>query len=218
MQGQVEPSAVQLAAAGKSLAAALQRAFDLVFSATVLLVAAPLLLVAAVAIKLESRSTVLFRQVRLGRDGRPFELLKLRGMHPDAEERWPELYDYGRMRPDEHFHHAEDPRVLRVARLTRRFSIDELPNFVNVLKGDKSVVGPRPEIPAMTHLYGEALDQVLSVRPGVTSPAKASGRDDLTFAETLAADLAYIRNRSFLLDLVTIARTAVNSVRGHGVR
>ncbi|HEX6391742.1 MAG TPA: sugar transferase [Solirubrobacteraceae bacterium] len=192
---------------------ALRRAFDVVFSATVLTLSAPILLVAALAIKLDSRGPVLFRQRRLGRGGVPFTMYKLRGMYVDAAERWPDRYAYDRQRSDAHFHGPDDPRVTRVGRILRRLSVDELPNFVNVLRGEMSVVGPRPEIPELAHLYGDDLTLFLSVKPGVTSPAKASGRDTLTFEQTLAAELDYIARRSVWLDLRTIARTAANVVR-----
>jgi exopolysaccharide production protein ExoY len=97
--------------------------------------------------------------------------------------------------------------VTRVGRFLRRYSIDELPNFWNVLRGDMSVVGPRPEIPELGYLYGSRLEVLLSVRPGVTSPAKACGRDSLTFEKTLASELEYLRDQSFWVDLRTIART-----------
>ena len=157
----------------------------------------------------------------MGRDGREFLLVKLRGMYQDARERFPDLYDYDVHRPEHangfYFHDGEDPRVTRVGRVLRRYSIDELPNFWNVLRGDMAVVGPRPEIPELAHMYGEALPLMVSVRPGVTSPAKANGRDDLSLEETIEHDLAYLETRSWKVDLATIARTLGNVVRGRGV-
>lgn len=188
-----------------------KRAFDIAFAFAVSAVTAPIVGAAIVAIRIESRGPALFRQRRMGLDGTTFELIKLRGMHVDARERFPELYDYAGMTADGreqyYFHHEDDPRVTRVGRLLRRYSIDELPNFWNVLRGDMSVVGPRPEIPELAHLYGSQLGLLLSARPGVTSPAKACGRDSLSFEETLARELDYLRTQSFLVDLRTIART-----------
>ena len=135
------------------------RVFDVAFALVVLTVTALIILVAMIAIRVDSRGPALFRQRRMGRNGETFELLKLRGMHVDARERHPELYDYVSVGPREtyYFHSAGDPRVTRVGRVLRRYSIDELPNFWNVLRGHMSVVGPRPEIPELAHLYGEDL-------------------------------------------------------------
>jgi lipopolysaccharide/colanic/teichoic acid biosynthesis glycosyltransferase len=189
-----------------------------VFASAVLLLTAPVLALAALAVRLGSPGPALFRQTRMGKGGVPFDLFKLRGMYVDASERWPELYDYAGADPQGRFHPADDPRITPVGRIIRRFSIDELPNFVNVLAGHMSIVGPRPEIPELSHLYGDRLDEFLSVRPGVTSPAKARGRDELTFAETVELELDYVRRRSVLLDLQTIALTAINAIRGARVQ
>jgi exopolysaccharide production protein ExoY len=197
------------------------RAFDVAFAFVVLVLSSPVLVLAMLAIRLDSPGPALFRQRRMGRGGRIFELVKLRGMYADARERFPELYDYASHRPDEaqayFFHEHDDPRVTRVGRVLRKFSIDELPNFWNVLRGDMAVVGPRPEIPELAHMYGDALPTILSVRPGVTSPAKALGRDGLSLEETIASDVAYVERRSWRLDLLTIWHTIANVVRGHGV-
>jgi len=199
----------------------LRRAFDVFVALAALVLTAPLVGLAMLAVRLDSPGPALFRQRRLGRHGRTFELVKLRGMHVDARERFPELYDYGRHEREDadgyFFHDDDDPRVTRVGRLLRRYSIDELPNFWNVLRGEMAVVGPRPEIPELAHMYGRELGHILSVRPGVTSPAKATGRDDLSLEETIARDLRYIEKRSWRLDVWTIGKTALNVVRGRGV-
>jgi lipopolysaccharide/colanic/teichoic acid biosynthesis glycosyltransferase len=188
-----------------------KRAFDIAFASVVSAATAPIVGAAIVAIRIESRGPALFRQRRMGLDGTTFELIKLRGMYVDARERFPALYDYASKTIDDgqpyYFHQENDPRVTRVGRILRRYSIDELPNFWNVLRGDMSVVGPRPEIPELAHLYGPQLERLLSVRPGVTSPAKACGRDSLSFEETLSRELDYVRAPSFSGDLRTIART-----------
>jgi lipopolysaccharide/colanic/teichoic acid biosynthesis glycosyltransferase len=195
-----------------------QRGLDTAFAIVALVLSAPIVVLSMIAIRLESPGPAIFRQRRMGLHGRPFEIVKLRGMYVDARQRHPELYDYASVpRGDDapyFFHTEHDPRVTRVGRVLRRYSIDELPNFWNVLRGDMSVVGPRPEIPELAGLYGEALPRLLSVRPGVTSPAKALGRDALSFEETLAIELHYVETRSFLSDLTTIARTAQSVMRG----
>jgi lipopolysaccharide/colanic/teichoic acid biosynthesis glycosyltransferase len=195
-----------------------RRALDVTVAATGLVLTAPVLALAALALYVESPGPVLFRQPRMGRHGRPFELLKLRGMWHDARERFPELYDYRRqeVRRDAtyFFHQQEDPRITPVGRFLRRYSIDELPNLVNVLRGDMALVGPRPEIPELAYLYGDSLPRLLSVLPGVTGLAKASGRDTLSFAETLELELRYVERRSLALDLRILGRTVASVLRG----
>jgi lipopolysaccharide/colanic/teichoic acid biosynthesis glycosyltransferase len=196
-----------------------KRAFDIMFSLAVLVVTAPVVLVAAIAIRLDSPGPAFFLQERMGLGGRRFRLLKLRGMYVDSAQLFPHLYDYQNLDPALSdtscvFRPDDDPRVTRVGRVLRKFSIDELPNFWNVLRGDLSVVGPRPEIPEVAHLYGADLPRLLSVRPGVTSPAKARHRIELSFDQTLALDLEYLERQSFWLDLVTITHTLANILRG----
>jgi lipopolysaccharide/colanic/teichoic acid biosynthesis glycosyltransferase len=199
----------------------LTRLFDIAFAIALLTLTSPLLAIAMLAIRIESPGPALFRQTRMGRNGRTFRLVKLRGMYVDAPDRFPELYDYSRAASANgngfYFHQPKDPRVTRVGRLLRKYSIDELPNFWNVLRGEMSVVGPRPEIPELAYAYGDDLPRLLSVRPGVTSPAKARGRDALSLEETIASDLEYIEHRSFRRDLTTIAQTVRNAFRGYGV-
>jgi lipopolysaccharide/colanic/teichoic acid biosynthesis glycosyltransferase len=140
-------------------------------------------------------------------------------MYSDAATRFPELYAYRYDESELHalfFHLENDPRITRVGRFLRKTSIDELPNLWNVLRGDISLVGPRPEIPQMLLYYGDAASEVLSVQPGVTSLAKVSGRDQLSFAQTLELDLEYVRRRSFLLDLEILARTVVTVLKREG--
>jgi lipopolysaccharide/colanic/teichoic acid biosynthesis glycosyltransferase len=198
------------------------RAFDVGFALVASVATAPIVLAAGIAIRLESRGPAIFRQWRMGLHGREFELFKLRGMYVDARERFPELYDYAGTSPEAsaelYFHRKADPRVTRVGRFIRRYSIDELPNFWNVLRGDMSIVGPRPEIPELAHLYGPRLELLLSVRPGITSPAKARGRDSLSFAETLARELEFVERHTFHDDLRTIVTTVRTVTRAADVR
>lgn len=199
---------------------ATKRLIDIVGASFGLLITSPIMLVAAVAVRVESEGPAIFRQTRIGQHGEPFVLYKFRGMYVDAKERFAELYDY-QYTPEELstlvFHPENDPRVTRVGRFLRRTSIDELPNLWNVLRGDLSLVGPRPEIPEMISYYGEHRDLVLSAKPGVTSLAKVSGRDELTFPETLALDVEYVCNRSTRLDLKILLSTAVTVLRQDGV-
>ena len=185
-----------------------KRAFDLIFGSALLLVATPIILIAAAAIRLESKGSPFFVQTRLGRNGRPFKIVKLRGMFKDARVRFPSYYDYSnKPNLDFCFHHEVDPRVTKAGNFIRKTSIDELPNLWNVVLGDISLVGPRPEIPEVMALYGPYREEYLSVKPGVTCLSKCTGRDRLTKRETIEHDLNYIRRRSFRLDIRILWRT-----------
>jgi len=185
-----------------------KRVFDLLLGSVLLIVALPLILAAAVVIRLETSGSPFFIQTRLGKNGRPFRICKLRGMYADARIRFPTYYDYSTKRDlDFCFHHEEDPRVTRAGKFIRKTSIDELPNLWNVVLGDMSLVGPRPEIPEVLALYGSDRQEYLSVKPGVTCLSKVTGRDRLTKRETIDFDIKYIRERSFGLDLTILWRT-----------
>lgn len=185
-----------------------KRAFDLSLGLVLLLIATPIVLVAAAAIRINTPGSPFFFQTRLGKNGKPFRIFKLRGMYIDARARFPTFYDYSHKQDLEFcFHHEQDPRVTRAGKFLRKTSIDELPNLWNVVKGDMSLVGPRPEIPEVLALYGPFRDQYLSVKPGITCLSKITGRDKLTKRETIDLDLGYIRTRSFSSDFVILWRT-----------
>jgi lipopolysaccharide/colanic/teichoic acid biosynthesis glycosyltransferase len=185
-----------------------KRALDLLLGSVLLIVAVPIILIAAAAIRIETPGSPFFVQTRLGRNGKPFRICKLRGMYIDARTRFPSYYDYSKNRDlDFFFHHEEDPRVTRAGLFFRKTSIDELPNLLNVVFGDMSLVGPRPEIPEVMALYGPYRPEYLSVKPGVTCLSKCTGRDRLTKRETIDFDIKYVRERSFNLDLTILWRT-----------
>jgi lipopolysaccharide/colanic/teichoic acid biosynthesis glycosyltransferase len=184
------------------------RTFDFVVGLALLIVATPIILIAALAIRLETKGSPFFVQTRLGKNGKAFTIVKLRGMFIDARTRFASYYDYSRHRDLEFcFHHEEDPRVTRAGRFIRRTSIDELPNLWNVVLGDMSLVGPRPEIPEVLALYGPYREEYISVKPGVTCLSKITGRDRLTKKETIEFDLEYVRRRKFTLDLEILWKT-----------
>lgn len=185
-----------------------KRLLDMVFGTLFFILSVPVILLLAIAIRVETPGSPFFFQTRLGRKGRPFRIFKMRGMFIDARQRFPEMYDYSKQKDlSFHFHHEVDPRVTRVGSFIRRTSLDELPNFWNVMLGDMSLVGPRPEIPDVLALYGEHRDEYLSVKPGVTCASKCTGRDSLTKQETVEMDIQYIRTRNFRLDMSLIWRT-----------
>jgi len=182
------------------------RALDLMIATVALVVTSPILLVVAIAIKLDSRGPVIYRSRRAGRGGAEFDLLKLRTMHPGADPVGvgvPVL--------------AGDPRVTRVGRVLRRFSLDELPNLLNVLSGDLAIVGPRPTLPAQVAVYTPRQRRRLEVRPGVTGWAQVNGRAGIPWEERIELDVFYVENRSLGLDLRVIARTARLLLSGHGL-
>src|ERR1700737_4108057 len=175
-----------------------KRAFDPLPGSVLLLLSIPIILIAAAAIRLETPGSPFFIQARLGRDGKPFRICKLRGMYADARIRFPSYYDYSNKQDlDFCFHHERDPRVTRAGMFIRKTSIDELPNLWNVVLGDMSLVGPRPEIPEVLVLYGSYRQEYLSVKPGVTCLSKCTGRDRLTKRDTIDFEIKNIRERSF---------------------
>ncbi|WP_274717413.1 sugar transferase [Thermoleophilum album] len=193
----------------------LKRLIDLTVGGALLLLVAPLMAVVAVAIKLDSPGPVLFRQRRAGKNGRPFTMLKFRTMCVNAEERLQELIDVDEL-DEPVFKIRNDPRVTRVGRWLRRLSIDELPQLINVVRGDMSLVGPRPEETWLVDRYKESERFRLLMRPGLTGPMQVHGRGDLTFAERLAVEREYVENYTLRKDLQILLRTFSAIVRGAG--
>jgi exopolysaccharide biosynthesis polyprenyl glycosylphosphotransferase len=184
--------------------------------ATILLaLCTPLLVVLAGLVRLDSRGPALFRQTRVGRDGRPFTMIKFRTMHMDADRLLAELAEANEAdRTGVLFKMRSDPRVTRIGAVLRRYSLDELPQLVNVLLGSMSLVGPRPALPAEVQAYPAELRRRLAVKPGLTGLWQVSGRSDLSWDETVRLDLQYVDNWSWRLDTAIIARTA-RAVLGH---
>ena len=184
----------------------MSRALDVLLAAALLVVTAPLLALAAIAIRLESRGPVFYRQLRVGRDGEPFQLWKLRTMVPGAESMGAGIYVI-----------EGDTRITRVGRLLRRYSLDELPNLVNVLKGEMAVVGPRPTVQEQVDRYTDRQRRRLEVKPGITGWAQINGRTSLPWPERIELDVWYVENRSIRLDLRILAKTARMLATGHGL-
>ena len=185
----------------------LKSIFDRVVGCLLLLAIAPILLVTAVLVKLTSRGPVLFRQTRVGRGGEQFSMLKFRTMVVDAEARKAELHVLNEGN-GVLFKLRDDPRVTKVGKYLRRFSIDELPQLVNVLRGDMSLVGPRPPLPAEVAQYAIDDARRMLVKPGLTGLWQVSGRSDLTWEESMRLDLRYADNWSIALDLLILWKTA----------
>ncbi len=194
---------------------ALKRGMDLAIGGTLLALLSPLLAAISLLILLDSGRPVLFRQRRIGKDGEVFTVLKFRTMIQGAEEQLSELVDLEKL-DEPAFKIADDPRVTRAGRRLRRFSFDELPQLVNVVRGDMSLVGPRPEEEAVVALYDERQRLRLAVKPGMTGPMQVYGRADLTFEERLAMERDYLDNISVAGDLAILLRTPAAIVRGDG--
>jgi lipopolysaccharide/colanic/teichoic acid biosynthesis glycosyltransferase len=193
----------------------IKRGIDLIAATGALVALAPLFPFVTAAILLDSRGPVIYRQRRVGQNGTPFWIYKLRTMHSDAEQRLGELVSFESL-VDPMFKLRSDPRITRVGRVLRRFSIDELPQLVNVLRGEMSVVGPRPEQVELVERYRPEHRFRLSVKPGMTGPMQVFGRGELTFSERLAVELDYVENLSPSRDLKILIQTLPAIVRGTG--
>jgi lipopolysaccharide/colanic/teichoic acid biosynthesis glycosyltransferase len=182
------------------------RFLDILIAAAALVVLSPVLLVAAIAIKLGSRGAVIYRQTRVGLGGREFELLKLRTMELGSDP-----VGVGTVVA------RDDPRVTTAGRFLRRSSLDEIPNLVNVLRGEMAIVGPRPTIPAQVEDYTPFQHRRHEVRPGLTGWAQVQGRAGIPWEERIELDVEYVERRSFGLDARILAKTAWLLVTGHGL-
>jgi len=194
---------------------ALKRTLDIAVSGAMLTLLSPLLAATAALIAIDSGMPVFFRQKRAGKDGVPFTMLKFRTMVADAEARLGELVDLEKL-DEPAFKIPDDPRITRAGKLLRRTSLDELPQLINVLRGDMSLVGPRPEEEAVVALYDERQRARLAIKPGLTGPMQVYGRGDLTFEERLAMERDYLDNLSVAGDLAILLRTPRAIVRGEG--
>ncbi len=184
----------------------IRRAVDIVVSSCALLISSPVLAVAMLAVRLESRGPVIYRQRRAGLHGRPFDVLKLRTMVDGAEHFGAGLAV-----------NENDSRITRVGGLLRRTSLDELPNLLNVLRGEMSLIGPRPTLPVQVEQYTERQRGRLRIKPGITGWAQVNGRATLPWSERIELDLYYVEHRSLALDLKILGRTVAMVLGGSGL-
>jgi exopolysaccharide biosynthesis polyprenyl glycosylphosphotransferase len=192
-----------------------KRVMDIAIVTVAIVLLAPVYLVIALAVKISSRGPVIFRQTRIGRGEQEFLAYKFRSMHVDAEVRLAELQAHNEG-AGVLFKMRDDPRVTRVGKVLRRYSLDELPQLFNVLRGDMSLVGPRPPLPTEVEEYESDVRRRLLVKPGVTGLWQVSGRSDLSWEDSVRLDLYYVENWSPVLDLVILLRTVLAVVRGAG--
>lgn len=193
----------------------LKRIFDIVFSLSVLILCAPVYLLLAGSIALSSSGAVFFIQKRVGKNRQPFYCIKFRTMIPDADLHLQEMMaqsDALRQEFSANFKLKQDPRITRIGKFLRITNLDEFPQFINVLKGEMSVVGPRPLVPEELERYGKDIDRVLTIRPGITGLWQVSGRNDLPYDERIRIDVRYVKDRNFWLDLQIVLKTILLTV------
>ena len=188
----------------------LKRIGDVIFSLLVLTLGSPIFILIGILVKLSSPGSVFYIQKRVGRNYREFGCIKFRTMYKDADELLPNLLEkYPLMRKEfeKDFKLRDDPRITKLGVFLRRSSLDELPQFFNILKGEMSVVGPRPIVRNEIHKYSLFMEEVIAVRPGLTGLWQVSGRNNLSYKKRVQLDLVYARNRNFILDLEIIILT-----------
>jgi lipopolysaccharide/colanic/teichoic acid biosynthesis glycosyltransferase len=193
-----------------------KRVLDFSASFLALLILSPLFSLIALLIKLEDRGPVIFTQTRVGQFGREFKMFKFRSMCLDAEERLKEVLARNRHRQGVTFKLANDPRITRVGKWLRKFSLDELPQLYNVLVGDMSLVGPRPPVPREVALYSLADRRRLLIKPGITCIWQISGRSEIDFSGQVLLDVEYIETHTFWVDIKILAKTVPAVLSGKG--
>ena len=187
---------------------ALKRTMDIICSLVGLILLSPILIVIGILIKLESRGPILFSQDRVGKDGDIFKMYKLRSMVQDAEKLKSKLLEQNEM-SGPMFKIKDDPRVTKIGKFIRKTSIDELPQLINVIKGDMSLVGPRPSLPKEVKEFEPWMLERLEVRPGLTCYWQVSGRNNIEFEEWMELDVKYVKERNLFIDIKLIFKTAL---------
>jgi len=196
-----------------------KRVFDIVAGGIILILSLPLFGIIALLIKLTSKGPVFYKQVRLGKNGKPFKVFKFRTMVADADNylrEWLSKNPTLKREFEEYFKLKNDPRVTVIGKILRRASLDELPQLLNVIKGDMHLVGPRPIVKEEVRYYEPHQDVLFSVKPGITGLWQVSGRNDIPYSERVKMDIGYIRSRNFLLDLFILIKTFKIIFTGHG--
>ena len=193
----------------------IKRVFDIIASLTGLIILSPVLLITSIAIKIEDKGPVIFSQERVGRNGNTFKMYKFRSMYTNAEEILKELKDLNEA-DGPVFKMKNDPRITKVGRFIRKYSIDELLQLINIIRGDMSVVGPRPALPKEVAEYDEFAKQRLLVKPGLSCYWQISGRSDIGFEQWMRLDVKYIKEMGILTDLKIILLTIPAVLKGEG--
>ncbi len=195
-----------------------KRIFDVVCSFIALILLSPIFLIVSFAVKTTSEGPVIFAHNRMGKNGKNIKIYKFRSMVTNAEELIKSFTPEQKAEYEKNFKLDNDPRITKVGKFLRKTSLDELPQLINILKGDLSIVGPRPIMEVETEIFGNYKDMLLSVRPGLTGFWAANGRSDTTYTRRRAMEIYYVKNRSFLLDIKIVFKTVLSVFKGEGAK
>lgn len=193
-----------------------KRLFDFIFSLIALIIFSPIFIILAIAIRLDSDGDIIFGHTRIGKGGKPIKVYKFRTMVSNAKEVFDNFTEEQKKEYYTNFKLDNDPRITKVGKFLRKTSLDELPQLINILKGDMSIVGPRPIVEKEIEKYGIYANKMFSVIPGLTGYWQANGRSDTTYDERVQMDMYYIDNRSFVMDIKIIFRTAISVIKKEG--
>ena len=193
-----------------------KRSFDIISASIGILFLLPLFIVLAILVKLDSKGPIFFSHKRIGKNGKIIGIYKFRSMVSNSEEIFKNFTEEQKKEFEKNFKLDDDPRITKIGWFLRKTSLDELPQLLNIIKGDMSVVGPRPIVRAEVEKYGVCADKLFSVKPGLTGFWQANGRSDTTYEERVQMDMYYIDNRSFLLDIRIILKTVISVIRKEG--
>ncbi len=195
-----------------------KRIIDIIIGSFGLIICLPIFIIIALLIKIDSKGPVFFKHKRIGKHGKDLEIYKFRTMIDNAEDAMKNFTEEQKKEFKENFKLENDPRVTRVGKILRKTSLDELPQIINILKGEMSIIGPRPIVKNELEKYGKDMDKFLSVAPGLTGYWAANGRSDVSYEERMALELYYVDNRSLKLDLKIFFKTIVSVLHGRGAR
>lgn len=193
-----------------------KRIFDIVCSLIALIILSPVFLIMAILVKTTSEGSAFFAHKRVGKNGKEIKIYKFRSMVTNAEELIKQFTPEQKAEYEKNFKLENDPRITKVGKFMRKTSLDELPQLLNILKGDISIVGPRPVTEVETEIYGNYRDMLLSVKPGLTGFWAANGRSDTTYTRRRAMEIYYVKNRSLWLDIKIIFKTFASVFKGEG--
>ena len=195
-----------------------KRFADIICSAIAIILLSPFFIIISIAIKATSKGPAIFVHKRVGKNGKEIGIYKFRSMVMNAEELIEKFTPEQKEEFKKNFKLKNDPRITKIGKFLRKTSLDELPQLFNILKGDLSIVGPRPIMEVETKIYGEYKDMLLSVKPGLTGFWAANGRSDTSYKRRRAMEIYYVKNRSFLLDIKIIFKTVISVFKGEGAK
>lgn len=209
-------TSIKISSSDKKLYEFFKRAFDLISSLIALIVFSPIFIIVAIAIRLDSDGDIVFGHTRIGKNGKPIKIYKFRTMVKNSKEVFDNFTEEQKREYYTNFKLDDDPRITKVGNFLRKTSLDELPQLFNIIKGDMSIVGPRPIVEKEIEKYGIYANKMFSVIPGLTGYWQANGRSDTTYDERVKMDMYYIDNRSFLMDMKIIFKTVLSVIKKEG--